>query len=312
MKTNQSATVGEKLQTAAFSFAQKGIESPRLEAEILLAHLLKTNRAGLFARLRDNFPEEKEQPWQDYIQKRLQNWPHQYITEEEEFYNLPFRVTPAVLIPRPETEELVTIVLHHLEKMKPPQNQNPQAVTIIDVGTGSGVIAVSIAHTFMTKSNIHTKTSDKKSLQIIAIDISPEALAIAQENANSNQVDHLIQFQQGDLLAAPAKQGRGEEKVHIIVSNPPYIESNTIKSLQKEVRQHEPHRALDGGPDGLDLYRRLIPQAAQKLHPQGLIALEIGYNQGQAVKELLQQANFQNIQIHQDYQNHDRIVTATK
>ncbi|KAB2953819.1 peptide chain release factor N(5)-glutamine methyltransferase [Heliorestis acidaminivorans] len=314
MENNKSATVGEKLQAAAFSFTQKGIESARLEAELLLADLLKTNRTGLLARLRDPFPEEKEQAWQDYIQKRQAGWPLQYITGKQEFCDHTFQVTPAVLIPRPETEELVQIVLKYLQKSQ-------KNFKVIDVGTGSGAIIVSIA--LAMKKSVKEKERARESQNesqnesqsqshsaYHAIDISPEALAVAQENAKNLGLQDTIEFTQGDLLEPFLAKKSLNHKFNVIVSNPPYIESEIIGTLQKEVAHHEPHRALDGGIDGLDLYRRLIPQGAQLLHPEGLMALEIGYNQGQAIKKLLQQSGFTNIQIHQDYQNHDRIVTA--
>jgi release factor glutamine methyltransferase len=223
--------------------------------------------------------------WNSYyelLERRYRGEPIQYITGEAEFYGLPFRVTPDVLIPRPETEHLVEKVVELAAGFQSPR--------IVDIGTGSGAIAVILAHKL-------------PSTQITAIDLSVTALAIAQENARGNGVD--FRFLQGDLLAPVAN-----EKFDIVVSNPPYVPETDRPTLSVEVRDYEPSLALFAGPDGLVIYRRLIPQAFAALVPGGYIALEIGYNQSEAIHQLLASSRFHNIEFLPDLQGIPRVASA--
>ena len=223
--------------------------------------------------------------WNRYyelLERRYNGEPIQYITGETEFYGLPFWVTPDVLIPRPETEHLVEKVIELAAQFKSPR--------IVDIGSGAGAIAVALAHKLVN-------------VQFTAIDLSADALTIAQENAKRNSAN--IRFLEGDLLAPVA-----DEQFEIIVSNPPYVPESDRPTLSVEVRDHEPALALFAGPDGLDIYRRLIPQAFAHLVPGGYLALEIGYGQSPAIETLLTDSGFQNIELIPDLQGIPRVASA--
>jgi release factor glutamine methyltransferase len=225
-------------------------------------------------------------PYYELLQRRYRGEPIQYITGETEFYGLPFRVTPDVLIPRPETELLVEKVLASAASFQAPR--------IVDVGAGSGAIAVALAHHLPCAA-------------ITAIDLSPAALTIARQNAALNAVSSRIRFLKGDLLAPVA-----HEQFEIVVSNPPYVPTTDRPTLSVEVRDHEPALALFAGPDGLDIYRRLIPQAFAALVPGGFLALEIGFAQSPAIADLLASSGFHQIEFLPDLQSIPRVALAQR
>ncbi len=210
--------------------------------------------------------------------------PIQYITGETEFYGLTFRVTQDVLIPRPETEHLVEKVIELAARFQQPR--------VVDVGTGSGAIAVALAHKL-------------PHAQIAAIDICSRALTIVRENAKRNGVD--LRFILGDLLMPVAG-----EKFEFVVSNPPYVPSADRATLSVEVRKYEPELALFAGDDGLDVYRRLIPAAFDALTPGGFVALEIGFGQSPAITELLARVGFEQIEFVPDLQGIPRVACARR
>ncbi len=216
--------------------------------------------------------------------RRRTGEPIQYITGETEFYGLPFRVTPDVLIPRPETEHLVEKVLELAANFAAPR--------IVDVGTGSGCIAIALAYKLPQAS-------------ITAIDLSKSALAIARENAKRNGV--AMRFLEGDLLVPVT-----EERFEFIVSNPPYVAEADRESLSVEVREYEPALALFAGDDGLEVYRRLIPATFDALIPGGFVVLEIGYGQSPAVAELLATSGFEEIEFVPDLQRIPRLACARR
>ena len=255
------------------------------DAELLLLHTLQIPRTTLLAHPTRELSAAEESLYESLLQRRLHNEPIQYITGQQEFYGLPFKVTPAVLIPRPETEHLVEAVLQRL-----PQNQ---PLRIVDIGTGSGAIAIALA--------VHLPQA-----HITALDLSTEALAIASTNAQTNNVANRITFLQSDLLSAIANEGPYDA----IVSNPPYIPQTDHPTLHPEVRDHEPHTALFAGDEGLDIYRRLIPQAHTLLKPNGLIALEIGHGQRDALAALLY--GWHNVNFVDDLQHIPRVALATR
>jgi release factor glutamine methyltransferase len=255
----------------------------RRDAELLLLHLTGITRAQLLADPTRLLTPTQHAAYEALITRRLTNEPIQYITGHQEFYGLTFHVTPAVLIPRPETELLAEAVLKHL----PPN----QPLRIADIGTGSGILAITLA--------VHLPKA-----QITAIDISPEALAIARRNAETHQVAHRIHILQSDLLtAAPGP-------FDAIVSNPPYVPTTDRQTLHPQVRDHEPPTALFAGPTGLDIYTRLIPQALATLTPGGLLALEFGHGQREPIRQLL--TGWQEISILNDLQHIPRIALARK
>jgi release factor glutamine methyltransferase len=241
----------------------------RQDAEILLLNVLGKDKAWLMAHLEDEPSAEHAMQYTEWIEHRYVGEPIQYIAGETEFYGLPFRVTHDVLIPRPETEHLVEKTLALAARFHAPR--------IVDIGTGSGAIAISLAYHFPNAA-------------IAAIDLSAAALTVARRNAEVNGIADRIRFLEGDLLAPVAR-----EQFDIVVSNPPYVPTTDRSTLAVEVRDYEPALALFAGADGLDIYRRLIPAAFAVLIPDGFVALEIGHGQSPAIASLLAESGFDQI-----------------
>jgi release factor glutamine methyltransferase len=263
-------------------------EKARLDAETLLLHLLKQSRAWLLAHSDDHSDATAQAEFVDLIARRRAGEPIQYITGETEFFGLPFHVSPDVLIPRPETEHLVEEVLRLSAHL------NQQQLRIADIGTGSGAIAVALAYKL-------------PQAHISATDISHQAMAIAQSNADRNHVADRIQFLAGDLLAPLIGQ-----TFHILASNPPYVPLRDRESLSVEVREYEPVTALFAGQDGLAIYQRLIPEAQNFLDPGGWLALEIGHGQQAQIEELLRASSYRDIHFVPDYQGIPRVAAARR
>jgi release factor glutamine methyltransferase len=233
---------------------------------------------------------EQAERFQSLLARRLQREPVAYIIGRQEFWSLDFQVTRDVLIPRPETERLIEVAL-----LLGAQLRSDHPLRVLDIGTGSGAIAVSIA-------------KESPSAKIFATDISPSALAIACRNGTLNGVVERITYLCGDLFAAIADQ---EEPFDLIVSNPPYIRRAEIATLKPEVRHWEPRTALDGGADGLDFYRRIAARAGQFLAPNGALALEVGADMGGEVCAIFNQAGrYREVAVFQDYASRDRVVGA--
>jgi release factor glutamine methyltransferase len=271
-------------------------ERARLDAEALLLHLFKEiepdrNRAWLIAHQNDPTSSDTRLHFDVIVRRRLSGEPIQYITGQTEFYGLAFRVTPAVLIPRPETEHLVEEMLKRAAHF---EEQRVTPLRILDIGTGSGCVAVALA-----KLLSHAA--------ITAIDLSADALALARANAALNEVADRIRFLQGDLLDPIVN-----EKFELIVSNPPYVPTADRGSLSVEVREFEPALALFAGEDGLDVYRRIAPAAHAALVPGGYLLLEIGYGQSADVTALLEAAGFESIEVFPDLQGIPRVVCAQR
>jgi len=284
-------TLREALIRAAAALATKPDlrANANRDAELLLLHILEAPRTLLITDPGRALTPIQQRAYQAAIARRLTHEPIQYITGQQEFYGLALRVTPAVLIPRPETEHLVEAVLEHLLKARLPKHQ---PLSIADVGTGSGAIAIALA-THLPQS------------EITALDLSPEALGLARENAAQHNLAHRIRFVESDLLAAVAHQ-----TFDAIVSNPPYVPIIDRATLHPQVRDHEPAHALFAGPTGLDVYRRLIPQAQAALKPGGLLALELGQGQGDALAALL--SNWRDVTFVDDLQQIPRVALAIR
>ena len=273
-----------------------GCDTPRLDAELLLACALAKDRTWLYVYPQATIDQEPLKNFFDFIARREQREPVAYITGYKEFFGLQFQINPYVLIPRPETELLVETALHILDLKSKTQTQTSK-VNIVDVGTGSGCIAVALAR-HLPRANL------------FAIDASVEALHLAQQNADRHQVAGRITFLSGDLLEClpPA------HAVDFIVSNPPYVSRPELTDdvlILPEVRRYEPWLALDGGEDGLDVIRRLIPQAKERLIPGGALLVEIGSGQGQAASQL-SRTHFPRaeIQIKTDLAGLDRLLVV--
>ncbi|MFH0926435.1 MAG: peptide chain release factor N(5)-glutamine methyltransferase [bacterium] len=279
------------LLNSATSYLEKNhIESPRLTAELLLAFACKTDRGGLFLRLRDVLPEKSLEIFRTLLHKRSSHEPLQYLLGKQEFWSSDFEVDNDVLIPRPETELLVEKTLSIINN-----NYNPLPHPIIwDIGTGSGNIIISLAKELGERC------------RYVASDISQLALKKAENNAQRNNVADLIGFLHGDMFS-PLKEEK--RKVDIIVSNPPYIRSCDILTLQEEIKQHEPIIALDGGLDGLKFYKLILEEAYLFLRPRGNLLLEIGSDQAEDVLGLLlRNNNYRLVEVLRDYACKDRVV----
>jgi release factor glutamine methyltransferase len=234
----------------------------------------------------ERLPDEAAACFARLVERRFGGEPIQYIAGEAEFYGLPFRVGPAVLIPRPETEHLVEKVLALAARFPAPR--------LVDVGTGSGAIPIALAR-YLPEA------------VITSIDLSPAALQVARQNAELNEVVDRIRFLEGDLLGAVAR-----EQFEIVVSNPPYVPLTDRASLAVEVREHEPGLALFAGDDGLAAYRRLIPEAFAALVAGGYVVLEIGYGQQAAIRTLLDAGGLVEIEFHPDLQGIARVACGKK
>ncbi|MDK2821263.1 MAG: release factor glutamine methyltransferase [Clostridia bacterium] len=277
-------TLEEALRKVTYKLKEAAIDQPRLEAEILLAWASNLSRPQLLARLDEELPVSVSHKLWQAVEQRGNRYPLQYIIGRQQFMSLDFRVTSDVLIPRQDTEVVVENVLKCLK--------SEGNYCIADCGTGSGAIALSLAY-FLPNSNFY------------ATDINPSALAVAQQNARNLGLADRVTFGRGNFLS-PFKS----LKFDVIVSNPPYIPTGELGNLPKEV-QAEPLIALDGGPDGLAAYREILPQAAEALVEGGLLAMEIGYNQGADVLNLAKAIGaFRDIRILPDYAGRDRCFLA--
>jgi len=263
-------------------------ERAKLDAETLLLHLLTQDRAWLLAHGDEDAAGETERRYASLVAQRAAGKPIQHITGSSEFFGLPFSVGPGVLIPRPETEHLVEEVIRLAGLL------GDQDLRIADVGTGSGIIAVALAHAL-------------PKARMAAVDLSPQALLVARENADRNHVADRIEFFEGDLLEPLA--GRS---FSIIASNPPYVPAGDLASLAIEVREHEPHTALFAGEDGLDVYKRLVPEAREHLLADGWSVMEIGFGQRDAVEELLKTHGYGEVHFVADYQGIPRVACGRR
>ena len=280
------ATVADAFRWAIHTLAPVGIASPRTEAEWLLTDLLCISRADLYFNRQRRLTPAQHRHFQDAVRRRTKRIPLQQILGKAEFFSLSFKVTPRVLIPRPETEVLVESLIERLKDLPSPR--------ILDLGTGSGAIGVALAHTL-------------PACEVVASDLSTEALRMARENARLNRVDRSLAFVQGDLLSP----FRPRPAFHAIASNPPYIPSGDLPTLQPEVRKFEPRAALDGGPDGLRVSRTIVSQAAPYLHPGGWLALEVGNDQAARVADLFSDS-FEKPETIRDLTGVERILLGRK
>jgi release factor glutamine methyltransferase len=276
-------TVLKILKWTADYFTGKEIASARLEAELLLAATLDLDRVGLYVNFERPLDASELAAFRAQVQRRAKGEPVQYILGETEFWSLPFTVNPAVLVPRADTEVLVEEALARVNS----------ADGILDVGTGSGAIAVALAH-------------EKKDVQITALDCSEAALQVARGNAERNGVAERVNCIAGDLADLPSGP------FAMVVSNPPYIPTADCEQLMPEVRDHEPRMALDGGEDGLTAYRQLASQTGKILIPGGWLLVEIGIGQAEDVVALFKASGLAEIQCRDDYAGISRVVAGRK
>lgn len=286
--SNERWTVGRLLTWTADFLKRKGAESPRLDAEVLLAKVLTWERVKLYTHFEEIVGEQPRGEFRDLVRRRAEGMPVAYLVGRKEFYSLSLAVSPAVLIPRPDSEFVVVEFLNLTKTLEAPR--------AVDVGTGSGCLALACVH-------------QHKTARFVAIDLSPEALAVAESNAKKLGLADRIEFRQGSRLGPVADEGPFD----VILSNPPYIPSDVIPTLEPGVRLYEPHTALDGGADGLRVVAPLIAEAVRLLKPGGHLILEIGSDQEKAVRNLIAaEPELTLAPTVRDHANHPRVVRATR
>jgi release factor glutamine methyltransferase len=277
-------TVLELIQNTTAFFQRKGVESPRLSIEHLLAEALGKRRLDLYLDYDQRLPEQILEPLRDKVRRRSEGEPLQHLLGSWEFFGRRFKTDRRALIPRPETERLAELILTQI-----PASTSP-GTRLADVGTGSGVLAITLA-------------LERPGLEVVATDLSADTLALARENADVYELDGRIAWLQTDLLSEV------DTDFDFLVANLPYVPSAEIAKLSREVR-HDPPLALDGGEDGLDVIRRFLEQAPSRLKPEGRVYLEIGISQSGGVVDILQKEKFSDISVEKDYQGEDRFVIA--
>ncbi|MDR2945751.1 MAG: peptide chain release factor N(5)-glutamine methyltransferase [Candidatus Adiutrix sp.] len=288
-KPAEAWLVGRLLATTAAFLAGKGSSTPRLDAELLLARVLKMSKVQLYVNFERAMTQAELGEYRELVRRRAGHEPVAYILGHKEFYGLQFKTTPAALIPRPETEHLVDEALRLAKELWPGLPELAAA----DIGCGSGAIALALA-------------KNLPQARITAVDISPEALALAQENAASLSLAERIDFRLGSLL-----EPTNGQKFHLICANLPYIPTAEMPGLMPEVGQHEPHLALDGGPEGLGPIEALLAQAPPQLHPRAHILLEIWPDSLPALEKAAAARSFTVLDTIRDLAGHNRIAILT-
>jgi release factor glutamine methyltransferase len=288
MAQSELWTIGSIIKWTEQYFGSKGVESPRLDAEVLLSCVLKKERIYLYVHFDEPLEQGELAAFREMVKQRVLHVPVAYIIGYREFMGLTFKVSPDVLVPRPDTEILVQAVLDRVKDKMP-------AAEIADIGTGSGAVVLSLLKYI-------------PGLSAVTVDISPSAIAIAKENSRLLEVEDRVIFYEGDVYAPIT-----DRKLDVIVSNPPYIPDADIAGLAPEVRDNEPHMALAGGRDGLDFYRRLVQEGASKLKNGGFLAFEVGIHQAKAVAALADdEALLGRTEIIKDYAGIERVVIIWK
>ncbi len=268
-------------------FHEQKLDSPRLDAQVLLAHAINCRRTDLYVRFDAEPTAEQRTKFREMVKARASGMPVAYLVGTKEFYLLPFIVSPAVLIPRPATETLVLAALEVIKSFSTPN--------VLDIGTGSGCVGVTIA-------------VQNKSATVIAADINSEALTVACRNVDKHGVADRITFVESDLFAAVDATA----KFDAIVSNPPYIPSTEISQLMKDVKDHEPALALDGGPDGFAIIGRIIEQASGYLNPGGSLLIEVGRGQADVAAQKFVASGYADVKVRKDADGIARVVSGIK
>lgn len=287
-------TVRRILEWTAGFFTRKGLDAPRLSAELLLAHVLGAPRIKLYTEYDRPLSEDELSRMRALVQRAAEEEPIAYLTGRAHFFNLEFEVTRDVLIPRPDTETLVENVLQTVR-----HQPGLEAPRVIDLCTGSGCVAAAVAQHL-------------KSAMIVATDISPAAVTVARRNVERLGLGERVLVEQGDLFA-PLAGMVDVRPFHLVLANPPYIRSDAIPKLDRNVREYEPTQALDGGPDGLDLHRRILREAPDRLVAGGRVFLEIAFDQGNLARDVAAgHEAFDEVRILKDFGGRDRVLTARR
>jgi release factor glutamine methyltransferase len=291
---NEPWTVRRLLEWTTQFFTRKNVDAPRLSAELLLSHVMDAPRIKLYTNYEKPLPESQLTQYRDLVKRAGEHEPVQYLTGRAHFFNLEFEVTRDTLIPRPETETLVEHVLQAQRNLP-----GLEAPRVLDLCTGSGCIAAAVA-------------KNLKNATVVATEISPRAASVARKNIERLGLADRVTVLEGDLLA-PLDQLPDAHPYDILVSNPPYIPTAEIPKLDPNVRNYEPARALDGGPDGLDFVRRILTEAPPRLAQGARLYIEIAFDQGPAALALAESTEtLDSPKILKDYGGRDRVLTARK
>lgn len=293
---NECLSIGEKF------LIKREYNNPKLESRLLLEYVLDCDRLYIMMNGNLQISDEKYREYENLLEDRSTGRPIQYILGHQEFMGLDFKLNDYVLVPRPDTEILVEYVLDWIKVYKLPQKDK---IRILDIGTGSGAIVLSLAY-YIKEMGLN--------VEAWSVDVNDRAIDIARENALNFEIEDCVNIVKSDVFEGlkefrASLEDENGKIFDIIVSNPPYIPSDVIEGLQKEVRSFEPQNALDGGVDGLDFYRRITRESTEWIKCGGLLAYEIGHDQGLSVSELLKN-NFKNIEIKKDYGDRDRVVAG--
>ena len=271
-------------------FEKNEIDNPRFEAELLLSHALDLDRMMLYAYFERPLSGEELDTYRAMVKRRVANEPVAYITGSRGFWSIDLKTDARALIPRPDTETLVSGALDFL-----PEGEKKR---VLDIGTGTGAVALALAH-------------DRPEIEVAATDISQDALALARENAAALELTERVTFFEGDLLGALSGEW-ASGTIDVIVSNPPYVGTSEMDLMDESVKKYEPETALYAGEDGLDVIRRLVPQAYDRLEEGGSFLCEIGFRQGAAVKELFEGQGFKEVKVLKDLGKNDRVVVGRR
>jgi release factor glutamine methyltransferase len=287
--TTRTWTVLSLMNWTEVYLASNSIDGPRLTAELLLAHVLQCSRMDIYLNFDKPLTKEELARFKELLRRRVAREPLQYILGDAVFMGLTFKVDRRVLIPRPETEILVERTIDTLRSF------GDRALRVLDIGTGSGNIAVSIAH-FL------------KNARVVAVDVSEDALDVAEANARSHKVDDRVEFRRINILASV----EGLSGFDCVVSNPPYVTHDEANTLSPEIIKHEPRIAVFGREEGLEFFRRIAEIGMQLLNPVGVILVETAYDQAAAVKTIFTNCGYREIEVFKDYDGNDRVVHVKK
>ena len=307
---SKSLDVRTALKQGIHLLRQARVPSDTLAAELLLLHVTRRDRTWLYAHPEELLDSHSIESYFSLLRRRAAGEPTQHLTGKQEFWGLEFEVTPDVLIPRPETEHLIEVALDRLAVRELRSGRDPkltgEGLTIVDIGTGSGCIAIALA-------------KELPAAKLYATDISPTALAVAQRNATRLGFSDRIHFLESDLFSAFSSSSNQSPVTNhqsllfdLIISNPPYIGRKEAKTLPAEVRDHEPASALYGGEEGYELYGLLIPEAPHHLKPSGLLVLELGHDSLPAVRPLLESTQWTNVHVTNDLASIPRVLSAER
>lgn len=280
-------TILDVLNKSAEFLEKKGIESARTNAEILLADILGCKRLDLYLQYQKPLSKNETDKYRDYIQRRAEFEPLQYITGKVEFYGMDFFVTKDVLIPRPETEILIESVIDSFDEKN--------SLRVLDIGTGTGIIPIVLGKNY-------------PEFKLFAMDVSEEALEVAKKNAEKHNLKERINFFKRDIFQELKKSGN--QKFDLIISNPPYVSISEYKTLQKEITEYEPKEAVTDKNDGFLFYNRIAEVGRTLLEQNGFIFFEVGKDQAEGVKKILEVKGYKNIQSRKDYLEIERVIIA--